>query len=94
MTTWQVQTAKQRFSEVLRAAQSGEAQFITKHGEPVAVIVDIAEYRRTHREPASLAEYLLTAPKVDIDLDIPPRVVDEASERRIDDLVRMWTEDE
>lgn len=41
MATWQVQSAKQRFSEVIRAAEAGEPQHITRHGERVAVIIDI-----------------------------------------------------
>ncbi|MFT4217710.1 MAG: type II toxin-antitoxin system Phd/YefM family antitoxin [Micropruina sp.] len=79
MTTWQVQTAKQRFSEVLRAAEAGEPQFITKHGTAVAVIVNIDEYRRTHDAKPSLASFLLTASAavgLDDDLELPPRQVD------------------
>ncbi|MGC4154011.1 MAG: type II toxin-antitoxin system Phd/YefM family antitoxin [Propionicimonas sp.] len=44
MATWRLQSAKQRFSEVVRAAQAGEPQFITRHGQPVAVVVDIMDY--------------------------------------------------
>lgn len=42
---WSTQDAKQRLSELLRAAQD-EPQLITKHGEEVAVVIDIAHYRR------------------------------------------------
>jgi prevent-host-death family protein len=45
--TWQVQEAKQRFSEVLRAAAK-RPQTITKNGTPVAVVVDIDDYRAHH----------------------------------------------
>lgn len=48
MSTWQVQAAKQRLSEVLRAAERGEPQFITRHGKPVAVVVDFGDYRAAH----------------------------------------------
>jgi len=81
MTTWQVQAAKQRLSEVLRAAERGEPQFITRHGEPVAVIIDIADYRATHEPPPSLADFLLSGPVVD-DLDLPERVAE--SDRPLD----------
>jgi len=50
---WQVQEAKQRFSEVLRAAES-EPQIVTKHGEEIAVVIDIAEYRRLRGERSGL----------------------------------------
>lgn len=43
---WQIQEAKQRFSELVRRAQSDGAQFVTRHGADVVVVLDIAEYRR------------------------------------------------
>jgi prevent-host-death family protein len=70
---WQVQEAKQRFSEVLRAAEAGEAQIVTKHGEEVAVVIDINEYRRLRGESTSLMDYLRLDPSGDEDLDIDPR---------------------
>ena len=51
MMAWQVQEAKQRFSEVLRMAASHE-QIVTRHGEEVAAIIDIEEYRRLKRGAA------------------------------------------
>lgn len=43
---WSTQDAKQRLSELLRAAREDGPQFVTKHGEEVAVVIDIAHYRR------------------------------------------------
>ena len=43
---WQVQQAKQRFSEMLRQAESAGDQIVTRHGEEVAAVVAIGEYRR------------------------------------------------
>ncbi len=65
---WQVQEAKQRFSEVLRAAATGEPQIVTKHGEAVAVVIDIAEYRRLRGESLGLMGYLRAEPLLDVDL--------------------------
>jgi len=42
---WQVQEAKQRFSELLRLAAADD-QIITRQGVEVAAVVDIDEYRR------------------------------------------------
>ena len=80
---WQVQDAKQRFSEVLRAAAGGEPQIVTRHGEEVAVVIDIAEYRRLRGETVGFMEYLCSGPHADLDLDVerstePPRDVDLA----------------
>lgn len=65
---WQVQEAKQRFSELLRAAQSDGPQIVTRHGEEIAVMIDIAEYRRLRGDVADLKEVLLGGPKFDDDV--------------------------
>src|SRR5579863_10610994 len=62
---WQVQDAKQRFSEMIRAVTSDGPQVITRHGEDVAVVVGIEEYRRLTRPVSDLAGILLGGPKVD-----------------------------
>lgn len=78
---WQVQDAKQRFSELLRAAEAGEPQIVTKHGEQVAVMIDIVEYRRLRGETVGFMQFLQSGPTIDGDLDIerssaPPRDLD------------------
>jgi prevent-host-death family protein len=62
---WQIQDAKQRFSEMIRAVTSEGPQVITRHGEDVAVVVDISEYHRLTRPSADLAGILLGGPKFD-----------------------------
>ncbi len=70
---WQVQEAKQRFSEVIRAAQAGEAQIVTRHGDEVAVVIDIAEYRRLKGESISFMDYLRVEPVADVEFEIERR---------------------
>jgi prevent-host-death family protein len=36
---WQLQEAKQRFSEVVRSAEAEGPQFVTRHGDEVAVVL-------------------------------------------------------
>ena len=62
---WPIQDAKQRFSEMIRAVTSDGPQVITRHGEDVAVVVDIGEYRKLSRPAADLARILLGGPKLD-----------------------------
>ena len=62
---WQIQDAKQRFSEMIRAVRRDGPQVITRHGEDVAVVVDIAEYRRLTRPTVDLTGILLGGPKLD-----------------------------
>ncbi len=61
---WQIQEAKQRFSEVIRAVTREGPQVITRHGEDVAVIVDIAEYRRLTGSGRELTRILLGGPRL------------------------------
>lgn len=67
---WQVQEAKQRFSEILRRAQSEGPQFVTRHAKQVAVVMDIEEFRTLVGQSMDFKEYLLSMPKSDDDEDI------------------------
>lgn len=67
---WQVQEAKQRFSELLRHVLSDGPQYVTKHGKDVAVVIDIEEYRRLTGHTVNFKEYLESIPKgEDLDLE-------------------------
>jgi prevent-host-death family protein len=67
---WQLQEAKQRFSELVRHARAEGPQVVTKHGEEVAVVVSIEEYRRLTDELPSFKQFLLAAPDLDaLDID-------------------------
>jgi prevent-host-death family protein len=62
---WQLQEAKQRFSEVVRAAEAGEPQIVTRHGQAIVVIVDFDQYQRSRQPGDGLMSYL----RVGADLD-------------------------
>jgi prevent-host-death family protein len=62
---WQLQEAKQRFSEVVRSAASEGPQFVTKHGDEVAVVLDIREYRRLKGGAKDFKAFLRSAPDFD-----------------------------
>ena len=65
MRTWQLQEAKARFSELVRQAEGGEVQVVTKHGEPRVVVLDVATYERLTAAGRSLVDALLAAPRVE-----------------------------
>ncbi|MFI6788976.1 type II toxin-antitoxin system Phd/YefM family antitoxin [Nonomuraea sp. NPDC050383] len=72
MAVWQLQEAKQRFSEVVRRAHDEGPQIITRHGEDVAVVIDMAEYRRLKGDEPDFKEFLLSAPDLsELDLTRP-----------------------
>jgi prevent-host-death family protein len=61
---WQVQEAKQRFSELLRRAHDEGPQVITRHGEEVAVMVDIQWYREKTIDGGDIAVFLQEMPRL------------------------------
>jgi prevent-host-death family protein len=65
---WSVQDAKNRFSEVIEAAQR-EPQTVTKHGKPAVVVVAVDEYERLrklqHLKAPSFTQLLLAMPTDD-----------------------------
>lgn len=66
---WQVQTAKQRFSELVERAVDEGPQIVTKHGRETVVVLEIGEYRRLLGVPMDFKEFLMTMPRID-DLEI------------------------
>lgn len=70
---WQVQEAKNRFSEVIERALRDGPQVVTRHGRPVVQVValDPATGAPVPADDGFL-RHLLNMPKVD-EFDIPPR---------------------
>jgi prevent-host-death family protein len=64
-----VQDAKQRFSELIRSARADGPQVVTRHGEEIAVVIDITDYRHLTGQTAEFKDYLRTGPAFD-DLDL------------------------
>jgi prevent-host-death family protein len=76
---WQLQEAKQRFSELIRSVETDGPQFVTRHGQEVAVIIEVAEYRRLRGGAEDFKSFLRSGPDLD-DLEIerspePARVI-------------------
>jgi prevent-host-death family protein len=66
--TWQLQEAKQRFSEVVRQAQDEGPQVVTRHGREVVVVIAFEEYQRLAPNRRSFKQFLRSEPFFD-DLD-------------------------
>ena len=77
---WQLQEAKQRFSELVRRAERDGPQVVTRHGEEVVVVVPAEEYRRLSgrdgAEKMGFKEYLMSAPE-GLEMIIPERPRDD-----------------
>ncbi|WP_293005545.1 type II toxin-antitoxin system Phd/YefM family antitoxin [Nitrosomonas sp.] len=67
---WQLQEAKSNFSQLIKQAASGDAQTVTVHGKPAAVVVSAQEYARLTRREGKLSDALLQPGLAADDLDI------------------------
>ena len=70
--TWQLQTAKARFSELFQLARSQGPQLITRQGKDAVVILGVEEFERLvvrSRQPQSLVKFFRDSPLVGLELD-------------------------
>ena len=74
MSTWQLQEAKSKFSDVVKRAQSEGPQGITLRGEPVAVLVSRADYARLAQPKPGFVEFMRRSPMVGVELDTQRQV--------------------
>ena len=63
-TTWPLQDAKNRLSELLETVLKNGAQTITRHGKPIAVVVSAETYARLQPQE-KLVEILRDCPVKD-----------------------------
>ena len=67
---WQLQDAKNQFSEVVNKALSEGPQVVTRHGKEVVVIISTAEYDQLQKSKTNLLEFFRNSPLVGVDLDL------------------------
>ena len=63
---WQVEEAKQKFSELVDRALEEGPQVVTRHGKEVAVLVDIEKYQELSGETPKkmdFKEWLVSGPR-------------------------------
>jgi antitoxin Phd len=77
--SWQLQEAKNKFSQVVRDARESGPQVISVHGKDAVVLLSIEEYRRLENvAQGGFLEFMQSSPWSDIELDI----------ERVDDVGR------
>lgn len=62
MVGWQLQEAKQRFSELVARARSEGPQRVTRHGRDAVVVVATEDYDRLAGEEPDLLAFIRSAP--------------------------------
>ena len=67
---WQLQEAKNKFSEVVEAALSNGPQVITKRGDDTAVVLSYTDYRKLLLVQKKLTDFFRESPLVGVELDL------------------------
>lgn len=67
---WQLQEAKARLSDLLRAVATQGRQEITVRGKSAAVVISKADFDRLKPNKPSFVELIRSSPLVGLDLDI------------------------
>ncbi|MBD2778389.1 type II toxin-antitoxin system Phd/YefM family antitoxin [Iningainema tapete] len=66
---WQLQEAKNKFSEVVEEALHKGPQVITKRGVEVAIVLSYTEYRQMLASQKKLSDFFRESPLAEVDLD-------------------------
>ncbi len=70
MHTWQLQDAKNRFSEVVQEAIAHGPQIITRRGVETAVLISIADYQKLTLQRGSIVDYFRESPLAEYEIDL------------------------
>ena len=69
--TWQLQEAKNKFSQLVNQALLEGPQIVTRHGKRTVVVIPYAQFEAMGKtQTPSLASVLLNAPQMDEVLDL------------------------
>lgn len=63
-TSWKLQDAKAKFSQVVENALKMGPQYVTRRGQEAVVILSVKEYQKITTQKPTLKEFLLGCPKM------------------------------
>ena len=78
-SSWQLQDAKSKFSSVVKRAETGEPQLVTRNGVPTVYIVDAKSFEKLTRKRIGRKEVLKMNPCKEVELNLE-RSKDEGRE--------------
>ncbi len=70
MTTWQLQDAKARLSEVIKSAVQDGPQEVTVRGKPSAVILSVEAYQAMKKKRPDFVSFMQQSPLMGEDIDM------------------------
>ena len=68
--TWQIQEARDKFSEVVEQALQQGPQVVTRRGKETAVVLSYADYRKLALSQKKLSDFFRESPLVGVELDL------------------------
>ena len=70
MKVWQLQDAKNKFSQLVDEAIKDGPKEITRHGKKVAVLISHQDYQKLRKRKTSLMQFFNNSPLKGINLDL------------------------
>ncbi len=67
--TWQLQEAKNKFSQLVEKARKFGPQIVTKHGKEAVVVLSFEDYKKMIRPKDNLVEFLRKSPLSQSEID-------------------------
>lgn len=78
---WQLQEAKNKFSELVEKARNEGPQIVTRHGKESVVVLSVEEYRKIVKPESNLFQFMQNSPLHGISIDVER---DKSPSREID----------
>jgi antitoxin Phd len=70
MENWQLQDAKNRFSEVVQKALEHGPQVITRRGVKTVVIMSVKDYQQLTKPKVNIVEFFRKSPLKGVEIDL------------------------
>ena len=68
--TWQLQDAKNKFSNLVNSAQKNGPQIVTKHGKEAVVVLAFEDYKKLSKPKTDLFKFFQKSPLAEVELEI------------------------
>ncbi len=68
---WQLKEAKDNLGEIIEEAIRSGPQVVKKHGQEVAIIISITEYRNLMERCRKLSTFFRESPLAEAEMDLP-----------------------
>ena len=68
--TWQLQEAKNKFSQLVEKAQNEGPQYVTRHGKESVVVLSVKDYKKIVKPESTLVQFIQSSPLSKVSINI------------------------